>query len=149
MAMYTETWGCNSENQYTIRLHADRNITCNTHWTIQCSRMPKYSLTVHWVLQVMFPECRRKHNLKTHWTIQCSRMLKYSTISILCLQIWKLNTSCIPTGKCFRREMNLAWDCFTTPLLGHHPHQESRDVGSTQTMEHSLCWLRTVKVVWR
>jgi hypothetical protein len=25
-------------------LHADRNITCNIHWTIQCSRMLKYSI---------------------------------------------------------------------------------------------------------
>jgi hypothetical protein len=28
----------------TIKLHADGNITWNTHWTIQCSRMLKYSI---------------------------------------------------------------------------------------------------------
>jgi hypothetical protein len=33
-----------SENQHTMKLDADRNITCNTHWTIQCSRMLKYSI---------------------------------------------------------------------------------------------------------
>jgi hypothetical protein len=30
----------------TIKLHADGNITCKTHWTIQCSRMLKYSIIV-------------------------------------------------------------------------------------------------------
>jgi hypothetical protein len=28
----------------TIKLHADGDITCNTHWTTQCSRMLKYSI---------------------------------------------------------------------------------------------------------
>jgi hypothetical protein len=28
----------------TIELQADGNITCKTHWTIQCSRMLKYSI---------------------------------------------------------------------------------------------------------
>jgi hypothetical protein len=28
----------------TIKLHADGNITCNIHWTIQCSRKLKYSI---------------------------------------------------------------------------------------------------------
>jgi hypothetical protein len=31
----------------TIKLHADGNITCNTYWTIQCSRMLKYSKRKH------------------------------------------------------------------------------------------------------
>jgi hypothetical protein len=33
-----------SGNQHTIKLHAGGNITCNTHWTIQCSRVLKYSI---------------------------------------------------------------------------------------------------------
>jgi hypothetical protein len=33
-----------SENQNTIKLHADWDITCNTHWTMRCSRMLKYSI---------------------------------------------------------------------------------------------------------
>jgi hypothetical protein len=28
----------------TIKLHADGNITCKIHWTIQCNRMLKYSI---------------------------------------------------------------------------------------------------------
>jgi hypothetical protein len=31
-------------NQHTIKMHAGGNIICNTHWTIQCSRMLKYSI---------------------------------------------------------------------------------------------------------
>jgi hypothetical protein len=33
-----------SGNQHTTKLLADGNITCSTHWTIQCSRMLKYSI---------------------------------------------------------------------------------------------------------
>jgi hypothetical protein len=33
------------ENQNTIKLHAEGNITCNNHWTIHWSRMLKYSIT--------------------------------------------------------------------------------------------------------
>jgi hypothetical protein len=29
-----------------IKLHADGNITCKTHWTIQSIRMLKYSIRV-------------------------------------------------------------------------------------------------------
>jgi len=65
---------------------------------------------------------------------------------ILCLQNCKLNTSSTPIATCFRKGMSPAWDCCTTLLLGHQPHQESHDVGNTQTTAHSLCWLRTVKV---
>jgi hypothetical protein len=49
--LHTWRWPCrpkhvvkDSENQNTIKLHANGNITCNTHWTIQCSRMLKYSI---------------------------------------------------------------------------------------------------------
>jgi hypothetical protein len=38
-----------SGNQHTIKLYADGDIACNTHWTIQCSRMLKYS-TMHKML---------------------------------------------------------------------------------------------------
>jgi WD40 repeat protein len=36
---------------HSAQLHADGNITCNTHWAIQCSRMLKYSITI---LEVLF-----------------------------------------------------------------------------------------------
>jgi hypothetical protein len=30
----------------TIKLHTDGNITCKTHWTIQCTRMLKYNIVL-------------------------------------------------------------------------------------------------------
>jgi hypothetical protein len=33
-----------SWNQHTIKLNADGDITCNTHWTLQCNRMLKLLL---------------------------------------------------------------------------------------------------------
>jgi hypothetical protein len=49
--LHTWRWPCrpkdvvkDSENQHTIKQHADGDITCKTHWTIQCSRMLKYSI---------------------------------------------------------------------------------------------------------
>jgi hypothetical protein len=48
--LHTWRWPCrpkhvvkDSESHHTIKLHAGGNITCKTHWTIQCSRMIKYS----------------------------------------------------------------------------------------------------------
>jgi hypothetical protein len=35
---------CKKVTTNTIKLHAGGNITCKTHWTIQCSRMLKYSI---------------------------------------------------------------------------------------------------------
>jgi hypothetical protein len=48
--LHTWRWPCRPKHVVrqwrtnTIKLHADRNITCNTHWTMQCSRMLKYSI---------------------------------------------------------------------------------------------------------
>jgi hypothetical protein len=60
-----------SESQNTIKLHADENITCNNHWTIQCSRMLKYSITLRVVTwrwnsltfprNILFPSSRSKN----------------------------------------------------------------------------------------
>jgi hypothetical protein len=44
MAMLAETCSQTVKTN-TIKLHADGNITCNTLWTIQCSRMLKYNIT--------------------------------------------------------------------------------------------------------
>jgi hypothetical protein len=48
--LHTWRWPCrpkhvakDSGNQHTIKLHADGDITCNTHSTIVCSRMLEYS----------------------------------------------------------------------------------------------------------
>jgi hypothetical protein len=35
---------CKTVTTNTIKLHADGNITCKTHWTIQCSRMLEYCI---------------------------------------------------------------------------------------------------------
>jgi hypothetical protein len=37
----------------TIKLHADGNITCKTHWTIQCSRILKYSTLNYQLSRIM------------------------------------------------------------------------------------------------
>jgi hypothetical protein len=49
--LHTSRWPCrpkhvvkDSGDQNTINLHADGNITCKAQWTIQCSRMLKYSI---------------------------------------------------------------------------------------------------------
>jgi hypothetical protein len=49
--LHTWRWPCrpkhvakDSGNQHTIKQHADRDITSDTHWTIQCSRMLEYSI---------------------------------------------------------------------------------------------------------
>jgi hypothetical protein len=49
--IHTGRWPCRPKhvvkdggNQHTIKLHTDGGITCNTHWTLQCSRMLKYSI---------------------------------------------------------------------------------------------------------
>jgi hypothetical protein len=47
--LYTWRWPCRpkhvvKDSENTIKLHADGNITFNTHWTIQYSRMLKYSI---------------------------------------------------------------------------------------------------------
>jgi hypothetical protein len=48
-------------NTSTIKLHADGNITCKTHWTIQCSRMLKYSIIFRlYMEQVINPSASRE-----------------------------------------------------------------------------------------
>jgi hypothetical protein len=49
--LHTWRWPCrpkhvvkDSGDQHTIKLHTDEDITCNTHWKIQCSRMLKFSI---------------------------------------------------------------------------------------------------------
>jgi hypothetical protein len=63
----------------TIKLHADGNITCNTHWTIQCSRMLKYSVGAYHTL--LYTESSvRMHALKSvhsgrAWIVQKAAMM--------------------------------------------------------------------------
>jgi hypothetical protein len=55
--LHTWRWPCrpkhvvkNSENQHTIKLHSDGNITCNTHTN---SRFPDFDTRWRWVISFM------------------------------------------------------------------------------------------------
>jgi hypothetical protein len=56
-----------SGNQHTIKQHADGDITCNTHWSIQCSRMLKYRSIVNIYSMRTVTNIRKRSVLLNRW----------------------------------------------------------------------------------